>query len=108
MLADAPDLNPVDERRSGDPFAAVFCPALRTALRDVSAEWAPKWARGSENESSINPVLTRLAERLEAVSNDSQAVPYPPRLLKRRSGGAGREWGEFGFATATNRRWADS
>ena len=37
MRADAPDLNPVDERESGDPFAAVFCPALRTALQDVYA-----------------------------------------------------------------------
>ena len=40
MRADVPDLGPVDERRSGDPFAAVFCPALRTALREVYAEWA--------------------------------------------------------------------
>ena len=26
MRADAPDLNPVDRRQSGDAFAAVFCP----------------------------------------------------------------------------------
>ena len=40
MRADAPDLNPVDRRQSGDAFAAVSCPALRIALREVSAEWA--------------------------------------------------------------------
>ena len=40
MRADAPDLNPVDRRQSGDAFAAVSCPALRIALREVSAEAA--------------------------------------------------------------------
>ena len=65
MRADTPDLSPVNERQSSDPFAAVFCPALRTALREVSAEWAPQWAPISEDESSIDHLLMRLALRLD-------------------------------------------
>ena len=74
MLADVPDLDPVDERQSADPFAAVFCPALRTALREVCAECAPQWAASSEGESSINHVLLGLALRLDRVGDGS--VPY--------------------------------
>ena len=71
MLADAPDLNPVDERQSADPFATVFCPALRAALREVSAAWAPQWAASSEGESSIDHALLRLALRLGRVGDGS-------------------------------------
>lgn len=53
MPADASGLNPVDERRSSDPFAAVCCPALRTALREVSAALAPEWDARTDGESSI-------------------------------------------------------
>ena len=74
MLADAPDLDPVDERQSADPFAAVLCPALRTALREVYAEWAPQWAASAEGESSIDHVLMRLALRLDRVGDSN--VPY--------------------------------
>ena len=74
MRADAPDLSPVDERRSGDTFAAVVCPALRTALHEVSVEWAPQWAPGSEGESSINHVLMSLALRLDRVGDGSVVV----------------------------------
>ena len=38
MRADAPDPGPVDESRPKDPFSAVFCPTLRTALQDVFAD----------------------------------------------------------------------
>ena len=69
MLADASGLNPADQRQSSDPFAAVFCPALRTAVREVSAELALEGARGSEGESSIDNVLTRLALRLERMDD---------------------------------------
>ncbi len=69
MLADASGLNPVDERRSSDPFAAVFCPALQTALREVSAEWAPHWTNGSDGESSIDHALMRIAIRLDRVGD---------------------------------------
>ena len=71
MRADAPDLNPVDRRQSGDAFAAVFCPALRTALREVSAEGAPQWGPRSEGESSIENVLIRLALLLDRVGDGS-------------------------------------
>ena len=71
MLADAPDLNPVDERQTADPFAAVFCPALRTALQEVSAEWAPQWAASSEGESSIDHALMCLSLRLGRVGDGS-------------------------------------
>ena len=71
MRADAPDLNPVERRQSGDAFATVFCPALRTALREVSAEWAPRWRAGSEGESSIDRVLMRLALLLDRVGDGS-------------------------------------
>ena len=71
MRADAPDLNPVERRQSGDAFAAVFCPALRTALREVSAEWAPQWGAGSEGESSIDQVLMGLALLLDRVGDGS-------------------------------------
>ena len=74
MLADAPDLNPVDKRQSADPFAAVFCPALRTALREVSGEWALQWATGSEGESSIDRLLMHLALRLDRVEDGG--VPF--------------------------------
>ena len=74
MRADAPNLGPVDHRRSSDPFAAVFCPALRTALREVYAEWAPQWAASSEGESSIDQVLIGLALRLDRVGDGN--VPY--------------------------------
>ena len=69
MRADASDLNPVDQQQSSDPFAAVFCPALRTALREVSAECTPEWAPRSGDKSSIDYVLMRLALRLESVGD---------------------------------------
>ena len=71
MRADVPDLGPVDERRSSDPFAAVFCPALRTALRKVSAEWAPQRAPMSKNESTIDDLLLGLALRLDRIDDGS-------------------------------------
>jgi len=71
MRADAPDLTRVDGRKSGDAFAAVFCPALRTALQEVSAEWAPQWAASSEGESSIDHALMRLALLLDRVGDGS-------------------------------------
>ncbi len=71
MLADVPHLDPVDERQSADPFAAVFCPALRTALREVYSECGPQWATSSEGESSIDHVLLGLALRLERVGDSS-------------------------------------
>ena len=69
MRVDAPNLGPVDEQRSSDPFAAVCCPALRTALRQVSAERTPPWALVSESESSIDPLLMSLAQRLVRMGN---------------------------------------
>ena len=74
MLADIPELNTVDEHRSRDLFAAVVCPALRTSLREVSAEWTPRWPLASEGESSIEDTLMRLALRLDGVS-DGNVVP---------------------------------
>ena len=71
MLADAPDPNPVDERQSTDPFATVFCPALRTALRAVSAERVSQRAAISEGESSIDHVLRALALRLDRIGDGS-------------------------------------
>ena len=72
MRADARDLSSVnEERQSSDPFAAVFCPALRTAIREVSAEWAPQWAARSEDESSIDHILMGLALRLDRVEDGS-------------------------------------
>ncbi len=81
MLADTPDLNPVDRRQSADPFAKVFCPALRTALREVSDQWAPQWAAGSEGESSLDHGLMRLALRLDRVGDRS--------VLHENGGGEG-------------------
>ncbi len=74
MLAETPELNTVDERRSGDPFAAVACPALRMSLREVSAEWTPRWPLASESASSIEDTLMRLALRLDGVS-DGNVLP---------------------------------
>ncbi len=71
MRAETPELNPVERRQSGDAFATVFCPALRTALREVSAEWAPQWGGRSEGESSIDHVLMRLALLLDRVGDGS-------------------------------------
>ena len=71
MRADVPDLGPVDERQSSDPFAAVFCPALRSALRKVSAEWAPQSAPMSETESTVDDLLLGLALRLDRVDDGS-------------------------------------
>ena len=69
MRADAPDLSPINERQSSDPFAALFCPALRTALREVYAQWAPQWAASSDGEPSIDHVLMRLALLLDRVGD---------------------------------------
>ncbi len=69
MRADAPHVGPVEQRGSSDPFAAVPCSALRTALREVSAEWATQWAFVSDNESSIDHLLTSLAQRLVSMGN---------------------------------------
>ena len=69
MHTGASDLGPAGKRRSSDPFAAVFCPALRSALREVSVKWAPQWALMSEDESSIDHALMRLALRLVRMGN---------------------------------------
>lgn len=65
MSTHAPNLNVAEDHPSRDPFAGVYCPALRLALREVSAEWAPGWAPGSEGESSPNRTLMQLAHRLD-------------------------------------------
>ena len=69
MLPAAPDLDPIDEPQSADPFAAVSCPALRTALREVYAQWAPRWACSFESEGPIDHVLIRLALCLDRVGD---------------------------------------
>lgn len=65
MLANRPVAAQVDEPRTRDPFGAVTCPALRTALREVSAEWAPEWTLGSESQAAFDEALVRLALRLD-------------------------------------------
>ncbi len=66
MSSNAPDLNPVRDRPSRDPFAGVHCPALRSALREVSAECAPRWVSGSgDDEPSLIRTLMHLARRLD-------------------------------------------
>ena len=69
MRTGAPDLDPAHQRQSSDPFAAVLCPALRRAVQEVSAVWAPEWAPRTEGESSINRLLIRLAVRLDLGSD---------------------------------------
>ena len=73
MSSNAPDLNPAENRPSEDTFAGVDCPALRSALREVFAEYAPSWISGSEGEFSLNRTLMRLAQRLDHGSD--HAVP---------------------------------
>ena len=50
--------------------------------------------------------MTRVRAPLAVYSavTSRDATPYPPRPLKRRGDGAGREWGEFDFPMAANRR----
>jgi len=90
MLTNLSARAPLQERRSKDPFAAVSCPALRTSLREVSAEWTPKWAIGPDGQSPIDPVLVRLALRLdgfidrrESVNDDDLTEEYDSRLEVR-------------------------
>jgi signal transduction histidine kinase len=65
MSLHAANMDPVDSRRSEDPFAGVVCPVLRASLREVAAELAPRWDPGSEDEASFNHELTRRALRLD-------------------------------------------
>lgn len=69
MLTHRPSGAKVEERRSHDPFGTVNCPALRTALREVSAEWTPEWTLGSESQAAFDHVLLRLALRLDGADN---------------------------------------
>jgi signal transduction histidine kinase len=69
MLANRPAAAPVDERWPRDPFAVVTCPALRTSLREVSAEWNPESASGSESQAAFDDALVRLALRLDGAQD---------------------------------------
>ena len=60
---------PVKEHRSKDRFAAVICPAIRTALREVSAEWASDGALESGGPSSTDDALIRLGLHLDGTGD---------------------------------------
>ena len=59
-----------------------------------------------QTEVNIREWAGRRKQKLAVTSRE--AAPYPPRPLKRRSGGAGREWGESDFPMVANGRRTDS
>lgn len=83
MRTNAPDQNPADETRSKDPFSAVFCPTLRTALREVFAEWTPQLTIRSEGEFSLEATGMQLALLLDR--SGANGVPHevdgPPEVV---------------------------
>jgi signal transduction histidine kinase len=90
MNMKTPTPGAVEKHRSTDPFAAVSCPALRTALREVSAEWTPGGAWGCGDQTSMDHTLLRLALRLDGIDDprvlpevDGRRLTHDPRVEGR-------------------------
>jgi len=61
----------VQEYRSRVHFSHVRCPALRTAVREICAEWSSSWA-AEGSPLPLDSVLTRLARRVDQATKSTR------------------------------------
>jgi signal transduction histidine kinase len=83
MASNVPHLILVDEGAETTHFDTVTCPALRSALREVSVDWSARSVAGPGGEASLNAALMHIALRLgsldeAAVVDEEGIAAYAP------------------------------